>query len=326
MRGSRLRVMWRGQVCGALGHDGWTYSADDDGDGSACRRVHRVSRQQRRSRVVDRAVCPGQEHCGNTAAVATNRKGRPLLNTSVGAVGPPSYAKRNRENRTIYSLGCQGWAVWEFFDNVIVDTPGPDIFVFEVGRSKEATAIELSEDGERWTAAGSISGSSATADIHDFVEPGQKFHFIRLTDLGTSCRNGTPGADIDAVAAIAYSWTDTASDAEAVLFDLDSSELQPGAAAFLDAVIARIPPDAYRIQVEGHTDSRGTDDHNRLLSKRRADAVALYISTHSAIPSEQVATFGFGETVPIEPNEPDGNPANRRVEITAIPLEACRQR
>jgi OmpA-OmpF porin, OOP family len=279
---------------------------------------------------VDRAVCPDKANssCGNELAKATIR-GRPLLNVPESAVGPPTYRPNQGSKRTIYSLGCKKSATWQFIDNVIVDTPGQDIFVFEVGPRKEPTAIELSEDGATWTAAGEIGGSSTTTDIHTFVQRGQKFRFIRLTDIGEACNNGTPGADIDAVAAIAYSWTDTTSDAQTVLFDSGSAMLKPDAGQFLDRIVTKIQrPEAYRIQIEGHTDSIGLPLSNRALSQRRADSVAAYLIEHHKIPSRSIATFGFGEAVPVEPDDTKsnvGNPANRRVELTMVPLEACAQ-
>jgi hypothetical protein len=65
--------------------------------------------------------------------------------------------------------------------------------------------IAISEDGEDWaTEVGRLEGATCAIDIAPFVEPGQRFRFIRLTDAkaGKSNNSEWPGADIDAVGAI----------------------------------------------------------------------------------------------------------------------------
>ena len=74
------------------------------------------------------------------------------------------------------------------------------------------------------------------------------------------------------------------------------------------------------VDVYGHTDSTGSDDYNQGLSERRAVSVADYLSGHG-VQSARIATRGFGESQPIASNAtPEGQAANRRVEIKIVPI------
>ncbi len=74
------------------------------------------------------------------------------------------------------------------------------------------------------------------------------------------------------------------------------------------------------VDVYGHTDSTGSDQHNQDLSERRAMSVANYLY-NQGIDGRRFAVQGYGESRPIASNgTPDGRAANRRVEIQLSPL------
>jgi outer membrane protein OmpA-like peptidoglycan-associated protein len=74
------------------------------------------------------------------------------------------------------------------------------------------------------------------------------------------------------------------------------------------------------IEVAGHTDSTGTDAYNQQLSERRAASVAAYLSTRGVL-RDRIIQVGMGEARPIADNATDaGRQANRRVELTLVPL------
>lgn len=107
---------------------------------------------------------------------------------------------------------------------------------------------------------------------------------------------------------------------DSILFDFDKSDLRPDAAATVDALaeaFVQVGPE--RLEVRGHTDSKGSDDYNQDLSERRAATVAAALKERSV--ASEIAAQGFGESQPVAQNELDGkdNPAgrqlNRRVEI-----------
>lgn len=103
-----------------------------------------------------------------------------------------------------------------------------------------------------------------------------------------------------------------------VLFDFDSAQVRPDAAATLDAVAA-VLADVPAARVEGHTDSVSDDAYNQTLSEKRASAVVAALAQRGM--AGDLEAVGFGESRPVAPNELDGqdNPAgrqlNRRVEI-----------
>lgn len=71
-----------------------------------------------------------------------------------------------------------------------------------------------------------------------------------------------------------------------------------------------------RVEVDGHTDSVGSDAYNQGLSERRAQIVAQYLTSHGVSSDRISGVKGFGETQPIAPNTTaEGRAQNRRVEL-----------
>ncbi len=75
-------------------------------------------------------------------------------------------------------------------------------------------------------------------------------------------------------------------------------------------------PGSYKLEIEGHTDSIGTDAYNQKLSQSRAESVRNFL-VEQGIPTEKIPTTqGFGRTRPIAPNDTRANrEKNRRVDI-----------
>ena len=68
-----------------------------------------------------------------------------------------------------------------------------------------------------------------------------------------------------------------------------------------------------KIEVSGHTDSRGSDAYNLQLSQRRADAVKSYL-TKKGVGQNIITSKGYGETQPVASNDTaDGRRKNRRI-------------
>jgi len=83
---------------------------------------------------------------------------------------------------------------------------------------------------------------------------------------------------------------------EYINYGLDKFDIGPDAAIILDKLIALMKeyPDL-EIRVESHTDSRGSDEYNMQLSKRRAKAAAYYVAS-KGIDAKRMLYQGFGET------------------------------
>jgi outer membrane protein OmpA-like peptidoglycan-associated protein len=101
-----------------------------------------------------------------------------------------------------------------------------------------------------------------------------------------------------------------------VLFDTGSATLKPGAReklAKISGILLAHP--GLTLQIEGHTDSVGSDDFNQQLSERRADSVRDYLAEQGVSASAMTAR-GFGKTQPVASNDTaEGRQRNRRVEL-----------
>lgn len=113
-----------------------------------------------------------------------------------------------------------------------------------------------------------------------------------------------------------------------VNFDSGKSTIQPQSHVLLDEVgeiLARWPE--LRIEIGGHTDSRGSEEFNQTLSEERARAVLDYLLGRFAmLKPQQLSSAGYGEGSPIAPNDSELNLAkNRRVEFKVLNTEALRR-
>jgi len=101
-----------------------------------------------------------------------------------------------------------------------------------------------------------------------------------------------------------------------VNFATDSAQLTPGSSKTLDeAAAALIRRSDVRAEVAGHTDNRGSAQHNRTLSQRRAETVRSYLVSKGVDPARLTAR-GYGPDAPIADNGSEsGRAANRRVEL-----------
>ncbi|MDZ4797324.1 MAG: OmpA family protein [Bryobacteraceae bacterium] len=101
-----------------------------------------------------------------------------------------------------------------------------------------------------------------------------------------------------------------------VLFDFGKYTLRQGTReklAKVSGIILAHP--GLRIEVEGHTDSVGSEDFNQKLSEQRAGAVRDYL-TGQGLKQDMISARGFGKTQPVASNDTsEGRQQNRRVEL-----------
>ncbi|KZR64559.1 OmpA family protein [Prochlorococcus sp. MIT 1303] len=108
-----------------------------------------------------------------------------------------------------------------------------------------------------------------------------------------------------------------------VLFDFDKANLKPSAVASLETVAKRIRETSRGdVRIEGHTDSKGSNEYNQTLSEKRAISVRDWFVTDGGLSNVPFVTKGFGELKPVASNttekggdNPIGRQRNRRVEI-----------
>ncbi len=106
----------------------------------------------------------------------------------------------------------------------------------------------------------------------------------------------------------------------AVNFDTAKATIKRESWSVLDTVarVLRENPQLKRVRIDGHTDSQGSAQLNRSLSKKRAQAVVQYL-IEKGIARERFDSEGFGEDQPIADNKTAlGRAKNRRVEFTVL--------
>jgi outer membrane protein OmpA-like peptidoglycan-associated protein len=101
-----------------------------------------------------------------------------------------------------------------------------------------------------------------------------------------------------------------------VLFDFNKYTLKPGAReklAKVAGILLAYP--GLKVQLEGHTDSIGSDEYNLKLSDARAGAVRDYLVSQN-VPATNLTAAGFGKDSPVASNDTAaGRQQNRRVEM-----------
>lgn len=102
-------------------------------------------------------------------------------------------------------------------------------------------------------------------------------------------------------------------------FDTNQSAIKPQYRSILDeAAQVMVENPGMRIEIQGHTDSRGSDRYNQGLSERRAKSVRAYLIS-LGVPASRMTAVGFGESKPAATNDTaDGRSQNRRVELKPI--------
>ena len=104
---------------------------------------------------------------------------------------------------------------------------------------------------------------------------------------------------------------------EGVNFDNNEAVLRLDAYPILDEAVKGLKVwGDVTVEVAGHTDSVGSDDHNMDLSQRRAEAVRAYL-IGKGIAADRLVAKGYGETQPVADNATaEGRFKNRRVELS----------
>lgn len=108
---------------------------------------------------------------------------------------------------------------------------------------------------------------------------------------------------------------------EDVHFCFDKSNLSEEAKVALDGFAERLTSENKNvyIEIQGHTDSTGSEEYNLRLGQARAEAAHSYLHTQRGIPLHRMNSFSYGESRPIAENDNSTNRAiNRRVTLVVI--------
>ena len=101
-----------------------------------------------------------------------------------------------------------------------------------------------------------------------------------------------------------------------ILFDVDEATLKAESVKQLQHVVTLMKDNPeLLLEVQGHTDDRGSDDYNLKLSQQRSETVVTYLGLFG-IDTGRLVPKGYGESKPVEPNTTEqGRAKNRRVEL-----------
>ena len=197
-----------------------------------------------------------------------------------------------------------------------------------MNRTQKGAAVGTATGGAMGAVIGRASGNTALGAIIGAAVGGATGAVIghQMDKQAEEIKNTVPDARVERVGeGIVVEFSSN------VLFAFDKSNLSSDAKTNLDKLVIVLNnyPDT-DIELQGHTDSKGSEAYNQTLSEKRASAVSGYLSGRG-ISNNRVTIKGFGETVPKYDNATaEGRTQNRRVEflITAnekMKAEAAKQ-
>lgn len=104
-----------------------------------------------------------------------------------------------------------------------------------------------------------------------------------------------------------------------IYFDTDKYKLRPESIVVLNDIAQKlVATPGLNIQVEGHCDSRNTDEYNMVLGQNRANAAKKYLVT-KGVADTRLTTVSYGERRPAAPNDsPENMQLNRRDEFRVV--------
>jgi peptidoglycan-associated lipoprotein len=104
-------------------------------------------------------------------------------------------------------------------------------------------------------------------------------------------------------------------------FAFNKATLPDEAKARLDKMVTdlKADPKGIFIEIEGHTDNRGTPEVNERIGMERAEAVKRYLYEQHQVPLHKINVISYGEEKPVAPNNTrDGRAQNRRVVVKVL--------
>jgi peptidoglycan-associated lipoprotein len=173
-----------------------------------------------------------------------------------------------------------------------------------------------------------VAKSSATTDkrindVESQVEATQtkvKAHDTKLAELDTATRQALERAqEAGKLAEGKFVYSLVLSD-DAAKFTVSKYDLSKEAKEALDAFAERLKSENKNVylEIQGHTDSTGSDAYNMQLGHDRAEAVRRYLNKQG-VALNRMSTISYGAAEPVESNKTkDGRAKNRRVVVIVL--------
>lgn len=108
---------------------------------------------------------------------------------------------------------------------------------------------------------------------------------------------------------------------EKVKFGIDTAELSDEARAALDEFASQLKNEnkGVYVEIQGHTDSTGSDKYNEELGLLRAESVRRYLNQEHQFPLHRINVISYGESAPVaDNNNRQGRSQNRRVALVVL--------
>jgi OOP family OmpA-OmpF porin len=106
-----------------------------------------------------------------------------------------------------------------------------------------------------------------------------------------------------------------------IMFETGKADIKPQSEGVLGKIGTFLADNnELKVEIDGHTDSQGTDADNQALSEKRAAAVMEYLlAKFPGIQRDQLTSRGYGESRPVASNDTaEGRAKNRRVEFKLL--------
>ena len=182
-----------------------------------------------------------------------------------------------------------------------------------LNKTQKGAAVGTVAGGAMGAVIGKVSGNTALGAIIGAAVGGATGAVIghKMDKQAEEIKKTVPDAKVDRVGeGIVVEFSSN------VLFAFDKSTLSADARINLDKLVKVL--NSYHdtdIEVQGHTDNKGSEAYNMKLSQRRANAVSDYLMGQG-ISGSRITTKGFGKTQPKYSNDTEnGRTQNRRVEF-----------
>lgn len=182
-----------------------------------------------------------------------------------------------------------------------------------MNKTQKGAAVGTAAGGAMGAVIGKAAGNTAMGAIIGAAIGGASGAVIgkQMDKQAEEIKNTVPDAKVERVGeGIVVEFSSN------ILFGFDQADLSSDATENLNKLVTVLNtyPDT-NIELQGHTDSKGSESYNQSLSEKRAGTVSQYLSSQG-INTSRLTTVGFGETMPKYDNDTDeGMAQNRRVEF-----------
>lgn len=146
-------------------------------------------------------------------------------------------------------------------------------------------------------------------------------HDDRLAQLSVTAQEAVTRAEEAGKIAAGKLVYETVLSDDGTSFSLSKAELSTEGKAVLDNLASELidANEGVWLEIQGHTDSTGSEQYNYELGLERAEAVRRYLNTAHKIPLHKMSAISYGESAPVADNSTrEGRGKNRRVVVVVL--------